>query len=191
MNDEEITKLFLLRNESAIGAVSDKYGELLKRVAKKIIRSETEAEECFNDTLLRLWQSIPPAVPNNLRAYSCQIIRNLALRRLKYNLAEKRSVNSELPLDELEAVAADPAAEEKLKNVDFSLLLDSFLRSLSQESRVVFMKRYFFMDSVQEISRDLNISESKVKSLLWRARNKLRDSICKEDIYITEELQDE
>ncbi len=177
MDDEKIIGLFWSRSENAIAAAQEKYGDLLRSVAKKITQSDSDADECLNDALLRLWSNIPPARPRNLRAYSCQVIRNLAFKRLTFSLAEKRSINSVTPLDELEAVLADPAAEAKLENADFSVLLDGFLRGLSQESRVVFMKRYFFMDSVEEISEDLKMSESKVKSLLFRARNKLRKTV--------------
>lgn len=182
MEDIKIIELFEQRDESAISEVSEKYGTLLKSVAKKITESDADAEECLSDALLRLWQSIPPAKPESLRSYSCKVIRNLALKRLTYNLADKRSANLELPLDELEAVLQDDAAKDAFDSVDFSILLDSFLHSLSQEARVVFLKRYFFMDTVPEISRDLGISESKVKSLLWRARNKLRNTIYRKGV---------
>lgn len=182
MEDEKIIELFLHRNESALTEISKKYGALLFGVAKKLLENETDAEECVNDALLRLWQSIPPAEPKSIRAYSCKVVRNQALKRLQYNLAWKRSINSELPLDELEAVLPDFMAGDEIERVDFSLLLDGFLRSLSTESRVVFIKRYFFMDTVPEIAKDLKMSESKVKSLLWRARNKLRNTIYKEGV---------
>lgn len=180
MDDEKIIELFSVRSENALRAVREKYGSLMLGVAKKITGSEADAEECLNDALLNLWKSIPPAAPRSLRAYSCQVIRNLAFKRLTYSLAEKRNANSNVAFDELETVIFDGEAEAKLENVDFSVLLDGFLRSLGKESRVVFMKRYFFMDSIEEISRDLNISQSKVKSLLWRARQKLRNSVYKE-----------
>ena len=182
MEDEKIVKLFLQRSESAVTEMSEKYGTLLKSVAKKILGSDSDAEECLNDTLLRLWQSIPPAEPASMRAYSCKVVRNIALKRLTYNLAKKRSQNQELPLDELEAVLYDDEAGEAYREIDFSLLLQGFLRTLTPQARVVFLKRYFFMDTVPEISRDLGISESKVKSLLWRARNKLRNTIYKEGV---------
>ena len=122
MEDEKITDLFLQRSESAIGLMQEKYGDLLLNVAKKITGSDIDAKECLNDALLRLWQSIPPAHPKNLRAYSCKVVRNLAFKRLTYSLAEKRNVNSELPLNELEAVLPDTATDDAIQNIDFSLL---------------------------------------------------------------------
>ena len=177
MEDEKIIELFLQRSESAVAEMSAKYGALLRSVAKNITGSDTDAEECLNDALMNLWQNIPPSIPECLRAYSCKVVRNLALKRLTYSLAEKRSRSSELPLDELEAVMPDSTAGDAFDNIDFSLFLDGFLRTLSSESRVVFLKRYFFMDTVPEIAGDLGISESKVKSILWRARKKLKNTI--------------
>ena len=182
MEDKRIIELFFERNESALAQVSDKYGALMRSVAQKIVGSESDAEECLNDALMNLWQNIPPSEPKSIRAYACKVVRNLALKRLTYNLAGKRSQNQELPLDELEAVLYDDASGEAFADVDFSMLLDSFLRTLTPQARVVFLKRYFFMDTVPEIARDLGMSESKVKSLLWRARNKLRNTIYKEGV---------
>ena len=180
MEDEEIVGLFISRDENALRAVDEKYGLLLLSVAKKITCNDGDARECFDDALLNLWNNIPPAHPDNLRAYSCQVIRNVAFKRLTYSLSQKRNVNSAVALNELEAAMSDPRAEERLKDVDFKLFLEDFLRSLSAESRVVFMKRYFFADSVCEIANDLKMSESKVKSLLFRARKKLKKRILKE-----------
>ena len=177
MEDEKIVELYLQRSEFAIEATQQSYGNLLITVAKKITKSDDDAAECLNDALLNLWNNIPPARPQNLRAYSCKVVRNLAFKRLTYKLAEKRSVNSELPLDELEAVLPDGDADAQFQDIDFSLLLDRFLRGLKPESRVVFLKRYFFMDTVPEIAKDLKMSESKVNSLLWRARNKLKKDL--------------
>ena len=177
LEDEKIVELYLKRSELAIDSTQQRYGALLLRVAKKITGSEDDAAECLNDALLNLWQNIPPARPRNLRAYACKVIRNLAFKRLTYKLAEKRNVNCDLPLDELEAVLTDGEADAQYQNVDFSMVLDSFLRSLKPESRVVFLKRYFFMDSVPEIAKDLKMSQSKVNSLLWRARNKLKNDL--------------
>lgn len=181
MEDERIVGLFFERDGAALDEMQKKYGALLKSVAQKITGSEADAEECLNDALMNLWEAIPPARPQSLRAYSCRTVRNIALRRLTYNLADKRSANSAEPLDELEAVIADRGAELRFDDADFRLVLEGFLDGLSRESRVVFMKRYFFTDSVGDIAKDLNISESKVKSLLFRARRRLRKTVYREE----------
>ncbi len=174
LEDEKIVGLFFERNEKALRETEASCGALLRKTAKAILESDSDVEECLNDTLLSLWQNIPPAVPKSLRAYACKVIRNLAFKRLEYGLALKRSINSELPLDELEAVLFDLKTENEFSDVEFTLTLDSFLGSLSAESRAVFLKRYFFCDTVPQIAQDLCISESKVNSLLYRARKKLR-----------------
>lgn len=175
MDDKKIVELYFSRSESAITATQEKYGALLSGLAKKITGSEVDAEECVNDALLGLWNSIPPAEPENLRAYVCKVVRNLALSRLSYKLAEKRSANAEMPLSELEEVLPDGAARDALDMVDFRLLLNGFLAGLKPEARIIFTQRYFFFDTIPEIAEDLGVSQNKVKSSLRRTRNKLKN----------------
>ena len=175
MEDEKIIGLYFARDELAITETQKKYGTLLFGIAKRILGADIDAEECLNDALLGTWNSIPPAAPDNLRAYVCKIVRNLSIKRLDYNLAEKRSVNSELSLDELEAVLPDGAALEELERIDLSILLDGFLRTLTTETRAVFVRRYFFFDSIPDIAADLGLSKSNVKTSLWRTRNKFKE----------------
>lgn len=182
MEDKKIVELYFARDELAVTATQEKYGTLLKSLAVKILGDSESAEECLNDAYLALWSSIPPESPENLRAYSCKIVRNLAFKRLRYSLAEKRSVHSEVPLDELEASLSDGASQDAFSDVDFSILLNEFLGELKPESRKVFLKRYFFFDTVPEIAHDLGISESKVKSLLFRARSKFKSHILKKEV---------
>ena len=174
MEDEKIVRLYLARDELAITETQKKYGTLLFGIAKRILGTDIDAEECLNDTLLGTWDSIPPAEPDNLRAYVCKIVRNLSIKRLNYNLAEKRSVNSEVSLDELEAVLPDGAALKELESIDLSILLDGFLRTLNSETRAVFVRRYFFFDSISDIAADFGLSKSNVKTSLWRTRNKFK-----------------
>lgn len=175
MEDKKIVELYFSRSEFAITATQEKYGALLLGLAKKITGSEVDAEECVNDALLGLWNSIPPAEPENLRAYVCKVVRNLSLKRLSYNLAEKRSANVEMPLSELEEVLPDGAARDALDMVDFGLLLNGFLAELKPEARMIFTQRYFFFDTIPEIAEDLGVSQNKVKSSLRRTRNKFKN----------------
>ena len=175
LEDEKIVGLYFARDELAITETQKKYGTLLFGIAKRILGADIDAEECLNDALLGTWNSIPPAEPDNLRAYVCKIVRNLSVKRLNYNLAEKRSVNSEVSLDELEAVLPDGAALEELERIDLSIILDSFLRTLSPETRAVFVRRYFFFDSISDIAADLGLSKGSVKTSLWRTRSKFKE----------------
>lgn len=174
MEDSKIVGMFLERDELAIEAAQEKYGGLCLGLARRILGSDSDAEECVNDTLLGLWNSIPPAEPDNLRAYICKTVRNLSFKRLTFKLAEKRSVNFEVPLSELETVLPDGAARDAFDRVDFALFLEEFLKGITPEARAVFIRRYFFFDSPSDIAADMGISESKVKSSLWRTRNKFK-----------------
>ena len=181
LEDEKIVGLFLARNELALSAAEQKYGKLLISVSRRVLGSEEDAAECLNDALFALWSRIPPESPRDLRAYACKIIRNISFDRLKRSLAQKRSKDSEAQLDELEASLSDGSAQEEFDRAEFSILLDGFLRQLRPESRVVFLKRYFFLDSEPQIAADLGMSLSKVKSLLHRARSKFRETVYKEE----------
>ncbi len=180
LDEERIIGLFLARDQKALEETQKSCGALLLRAALRVLGSRADADECINDALMILWQNIPPAVPTSFRAYACKVVRNVALKRLEHDLAQKRSINASVPIEELEAVLSDERAAEKMSDAEFSQTLDSFLRKLSQEARIVFLKRYFFFDTVPEIARDLNISESKVNSMLFRARKKLREEYEKE-----------
>lgn len=174
MEDEKIVELYFARDELAVSATQEKYGALLLSVSQKILREQSDAEECLNDAYLGIWDSIPPERPQSLIAYCCKVVRNLSFKRLEYNLAEKRSSHSAVPLDELEASLSDGDDIKAYENVDFSIVVNDFLQSLKPEMRIAFMKRYYFMDTVPEIAADLGVSESKVKSMLLRARKKYK-----------------
>ena len=171
MEDERIIELFNCRNECAVSAVEEKYGRLLFGVAKRLLRFDRDAEECLNDALLAMWETIPPERPDSLRAYALRFVRNISLDRLKYDLADKRSRDLAVPLSEFESILPD---SDTLEQVDFSMLLDDFLSTLTKEARVIFVRRYVFFDTVVDISRDLGITQSKVKSSLMRTRKRFK-----------------
>lgn len=177
VEDKQIIELYFARDELAVSATQEKYGSLLSGIALKILGESQAAEECINDVYLSLWRTIPPESPDNLRAYSCKIVRNTAFNQLRYNLAEKRSVHAEISLDELEETLSDGISPQAFENVDFKIVVNEFLEGLKPEARKVFLKRYFFLDTVPQIAADMGISESKVKSLLFRARARFKSHI--------------
>lgn len=177
VEDKQIIELYFARDELAVSATQEKYGGLLSGIALKILGESQAAEECINDAYLSLWRTIPPESPDNLRAYSCKIVRNTAFNQLRYNLAEKRSVHAEISLDELEETLSDGISPQAFENVDFKIVVNEFLEGLKPEARKVFLKRYFFLDTVPQIAADMGISESKVKSLLFRARARFKSHI--------------
>ena len=178
MEDERIIGLFEQRDERAVSEVKDKYGAVLLAVSKRILHSDSDAEECLSDALMSLWQHIPPERPECLRAYALKLMRNQSLKKLRYNSTVKRSADSTVPFDGIEAVLADKKALDAIESVDLTILLNGFLDTLKPEARVIFIKRYFFCESVSDIADAHMCSESKVKTTLMRTREKLRKYLC-------------
>ena len=180
MTDEEITELFFERNEEGITAARKSYGRLLRSVAYGVLRSEQDAEECENEALLRAWNSIPPARPERLCAYLCRIARRLALDRYDYTRAAKRSGET-LPIDELsEVIGSGTDAADRLSERELTRLLNEFLKKQDYNTRVIFMRRYWFGETSSEIAKRLHASESMVKSRISRMLKKLREYLRKE-----------
>ena len=180
MTDNEIISLFEVRDESGLTAAREHYGKLLRSVARGILHSEQDAEECESETLLRAWNSIPPAKPERLCAYLCRITRRLALDRIDYNNAQKRSAET-LPIDELaDNIGGSGDAADRLSERELTELLNGFLREQDKTTRIIFMRRYWFGDSTADIARLLNGSESMVKSRISRTLKKLREYLRKE-----------
>lgn len=179
MDDLQIIELFFSREESAIRETNAKYGKLCRHIAQNILGNLEDAEECVQDTYLALWNQIPPTRPVNFPAFLCRIARNLSLKKLEYNTAEKRNSNADIPLTELEGILA---AECTVESDSLTALINAFLRTEKELPRKIFLRRYWFFDSVSEISRQFSCSESKVKSILFRTRNRLREYLKKEGI---------
>lgn len=186
MDDREIVELYFERNENAIKETKDKYEKYCSYIANNILNSKPDTEECVNDTYLATWNSIPPSKPNSLKAYVGKITRNLALNRYNASRAKKRNDGVELVLDELSEVLADSESDGRNLTDDLTLkyALNVFVGSLKQETREIFVRRYWFLSSIKEIARDYDISESKVKVTLLRTRELLRDFLRKEGIVI-------
>ncbi len=186
MTDYDIVKLYLNRNEKAIKETDTKYGRYCLTVAENILRNRVDSEECVNDTYLRVWNSIPPNKPKKLSAYLGKITRNLAINRYNQYSAQKRGGNeTELILSELENCLPSESTTEKA--FDEKLLIktiEDFLKGESKEKRRAFLMRYWYAFSISEIATELNQSESKVKSTLFRMRQKLKIHLEKEGIFI-------
>ena len=174
MEDEAIISLYFERSESAIAETDKKYGSLCYSVAESILNSRPDSEECVQDAYMGVWNAIPPSHPNNFRAFILRITRNVSLSRLRKSLAKKRGADIEVSLTELEAVLPDPKIRPEADDSEIGEAVNEFLGSLGAEARVVFMRKYWFFDSVEEIAKRFGFSESKVKSSLFRTREKLR-----------------
>ena len=181
--DETIVNLYFDRSEEAIAACQVKYGKSCHTIAYNILRSDEDAEECVNDTWLRAWNSIPPERPTRLGAWLSTVTRRLALTRYEKKTAARRNGGMEASLEELaECVTAGSLtiADE----VALSEAINGFLASLPTRTRMIFMRKYWYMDSVADIARAMGMGESAVKVSLHRTREKFRKHLDKEGITV-------
>lgn len=182
MDDEKIVQLFLNRDENAVKYSSEKYGTRLRALCCGITADEQVAEECENDTYLEAWNLIPPNEPRSyLYAFLARIARHISIDRCRENASLKRNaVITELS-EELEmCLPSSDDVESVVAEKELAKAISAFLSTVSREKRVIFVRRYFYLDSVSEISKRCAVTESKVKSSLYRTRNELREYLIKE-----------
>ena len=182
MEDEQIIALYWDRSENAISETDKKYGQYCHYIARNILQNEEDTAECVSDAYLRLWNSIPPRRPNNLRTFLGKITRNLALNRYEQRKTQKRGAG-EIPqvLEELQqCIPSGESPQQLVDGIVLRELLNSFLAGLKPQTRKIFLQRYWYMSSVKEIARDLGITESKVTVTLCRTRQKLASLLEKE-----------
>ena len=186
MEDPQIIELDWARSEQAISETSAKYGAFLWRIARNILESHDDADECVNDTYLRAWNAIPPSRPSAFRAWLGRITRNLALDRLDKATAQKRgSGQTFAPLDELaECVAAPGSVEDDFDATETGRLISEFLRTLPEETRNIFLRRYWYCDATADIAARYHLTESKVRVTLHRTRGKLAAYLQKKGVAI-------
>lgn len=183
MEDKQIIDLFFCRSEQAITQLKEKYHGLCLSIARRILPDERDVEECFNDACLKVWNAIPPERPDSLAAYLSRITRNLALDRYSYHHAEKRSTALTDAFEELElCLASSFNVEHLMQEKDFRQFINGFLANQSKENRIYFVQRYWYGSSIAEIASAFHISEEKVKSSLFRTRNKLKTALEKEGV---------
>ncbi len=186
MEDNQIIDLYFARSESAIQQTEQKYGPYCRQIAYNILNDHFDSEECVNDTYLKTWNAIPPRRPSKLRLFLGKITRNLALDRFDWNHAAKRGGGElETSLEELhECIPSPMGTEEIADNKALVQALNTFLESLTPETRKIFLRRYWNLSPVKEISSFYGISESKVKMQLMRTRNALKVYLEQEGITI-------
>lgn len=177
MNDAQIVRLFWDRNEQAISVTADKYGKYCTLIAENILGNKEDAEECVNDTYLNAWQSMPPNMPKVLSTFLGKIVRNLSINRYRRNTADKRG-GGELPLvlDELsDIVSGRNDVEWEADYREIVNAIDTFLGSLSSEKRSIFIRRYWYTDSISAIADRYGMKNGAVSMILNRIRSNLRD----------------
>jgi len=182
MEDKKIIELYHSRSENALVETEKKYGRLVTYLISRLIINRSDIEECTNDTYFGVWTTIPPKSPNNLKAYILKIARNQALKKYEYIHAAKRDPDLCLPYEELSSSISIDEAEDRNNN-QLCEILEQFLDTLPKTHRQVFMLRYWYFMSVKEIMECCGMSKSKVETILFRTRNKLKDAL-KERSYL-------
>ena len=184
MEDSKILDLFFVRNEDAIKHTDDTYGRRLYHLAQNIVKNEQDAEESVSDTYLKAWDTIPPQRPQHFFAYLAKICRNFALKKMDWKNAAKRSAEVVSLTEEMELCIPDQARDRETEARELSMLLDRFLRTLTPENQMVFLRRYWYADTIAEIAVRYGISESAVLMRLNRTRTKLYAYLKKEGINV-------
>lgn len=181
MEDQDILALFLARSDAALAELEKKYGARCAAVARNVLRDPLDAEECVNDAYLAAWNTIPPQRPEALGAYVCRLVRNRAVTRYHANTAQKRNSFYDAALDELaESLASRETVDSALAAERLPALLDAFLDTLRAEERVLFVRRYWYADSLEDAAARVGITRAHAAVRLSRTRAKLRDYLRKE-----------
>lgn len=186
MDDKSIVDLYLERNEIAIKETELKYNNYLYKIAYNILYSDEDSKESVNDTYLAAWKSIPPNIPTIFSAYLGKITRRIAIDIYRKESCKKRGGKEvNLSLFELtDCIPSNYSIEKHIENAELGKAISNYLRTISKENRIVFVRRYFFADSIKIIASNFAISESKVKSILFRTRKGLKLFLEKEGIFI-------
>ncbi|WP_239615514.1 RNA polymerase sigma factor [Cohnella mopanensis] len=183
MEDQGIVHLYLQRSQQAILETKNKYGAYCRVIARNILSDSSDIEECENDTYLAAWNAIPPNMPRKFSVFLGRITRNIALDKHGYNTAKKRNREFEVILTELEECLATPGTvETEYEAGEIANLINQFLYALDEHARNLFIRRYWYSDSIEDLSMRFNMSSSKVKSILFRTRNKLKVHLGKEGV---------
>lgn len=186
MEDKDIVAMYWRREEDAISETRLKYGKYCYSIAYQILKNREDAEECENDTYLGAWNSMPPEKPFSLSAFLGRISRNLSLKKWRAKTAIKRGGKVvTLTLDELsECIPDSEGIDEIIELKELAMVIDSFLRALPEEERKIFIRRYWYFDSIIQIAGYFGYGQSKVKMQLLRTRKRLLDCLEKEGVYL-------
>ena len=185
MEDKQIIKLFFARAEEALRIIQERYGKALYRIAMNILGNHHDAQETTNDTYLAVWNAIPPKEPDPLAPYIYRTGRNMALKRLEYLSAEKRNSRYDLSLDELGECLPDYdiTPEQAVIIQEIADAVNEFLKKDTDLNRYIFMRRYWYGDSVEDIAKAVNMKSGAVSVRLNRIRIKLKEHLIKEGYY--------
>ncbi len=186
MEDTEILALYFSRSELAITETAKKYGAYIQKIAFNILHSHEDSEEVAEDVYMAAWGTIPPQKPAVFKHFLARIARNLSFDKLDYLTAKRRDPHLILLLSELDACIPDPRAnvEQHLERKRTGQILNQFLSTLGKDDCAIFLCRYFYCMTIQQVAQKYNLPERTVKYRLSRLRQKLRKSLEKEDIFV-------
>ena len=185
MNDFEIIDLYFARDEQALKQTDSKYGKLCHSIAYHVLNNSEDSEECVNDTYLGAWNTIPPQNPNPLLTYICRIVRNISIKRYHQNTAKKRNSYYDVALDELEnCLPSATTVQDEVNANELTELFDDFLDGLDKTNRVMFVRRYWFSDSISDIAAMFKMNNHAVTVRLSRTREKLRQYLIEKGVTI-------
>ena len=186
MEDKDIVALYWARSEEAVRATAAKYGAYCAAIIRRFLGDGRDSEECLNDTWLGAWNAMPPQRPGILSAFFGKLTRNLSLDRWRYNRAAKRGgPQVETALEELgECLPAPGRPEDRLEERETADLISRFLREQPQLDRVLFLRRYWYLDSVAALAERFSMNENTVKSRLHRTRLRLKEVLLREGVAV-------
>lgn len=182
MEDYQIVDLYWERSERAIKETDIKYGRILKSTSLSLLSSNEDADECVNDTYLAAWNRMPDERPIYLGAFLSRIIRNISVSRYRARHREKRGGADAVTVELLDCIPDKSSIENDFDNDRLKDALNNFIISQSEEKRAIFIRRYFWSEDISEIAGNIGISESKVKTTLFRMRVALRDMLEREGL---------
>ena len=183
MDDCQIVELYFARDEQAVRATDEKYGRLCRSIARSLLPDPEDSEECVNDAYLGVWNTIPPQRPDPLLSYVCRIVRNLALKKYHENTAQKRNSYYDAALDEIaDCIPASYSVEDEVLVKDLANAINGFLETLDPQSRIMFIRRYWHADSVEEIAALFHKSNHYISVRLSRIRKALKQHLGKEEL---------
>lgn len=176
MDDSVIVEMYWQRKDDAIAKTDEKYGKMLNGISMSVLDCREDAEECVSDTYLTAWRRMPSERPVYLGAFLSKIVRHFSIDRYRKKTAEKRG-GGEVCEELTECIPSNADVLDEIENNELSRMIDSFLSKLDEEKRMIFVRRYFYNDSIEDICKRFSVSSSKAKSVLFRLREKLKEQL--------------
>ena len=185
MEDKQIIELYFQRNETAISETANKYGAFCHKIAMNILSIHEDAEECVNDTYHSVWNQIPPTNPNSFRAFLGRITRNLSISRFRTLHAQKRYAGMELMLSELEECIPTPdTVERTIEGKELTGYINEWLNALPEQEAILFLRRYWYGDSVKDLAKKTNITAAQMAQTMLRLRKNLKAYLMQKGVTI-------